>query len=200
MTHYRWLVYFYCELHSVYDADTCASMYAKLPECLDLIMSLQDTGFSARANAARRAARETCRDHLRQCANQSLECFPLFTWIERYMRDSTVSRTLSIPSFINYTALSDPVEEAFSATGDHMLATHLMYEPLLARGIRILRRTLPMCGVLLTQWTIVQYEHRGKGILPLQCFCRMQRHLQRQYCGSLRQLNLQHMLSSLVLS
>jgi hypothetical protein len=34
------------------------------------------------------------------------------------MRDSTVSRTLSIPSFINYTALSDPVEEAFSATGD----------------------------------------------------------------------------------
>jgi hypothetical protein len=61
MAHYHWLVYFYCELHSVYDADMCASMYAKLPERLDLIMSLQDTRFSARANAARRAARETCR-------------------------------------------------------------------------------------------------------------------------------------------
>ncbi|KAJ7743068.1 hypothetical protein B0H14DRAFT_2637503 [Mycena olivaceomarginata] len=36
----------------------------------------------------------------------------------------------------------------------------------------------------------------GKGILPLQCFCRMQRHLQRQYCGSLRQLNLKHMVNS----
>jgi hypothetical protein len=61
MAHYRWLLYFYCELHSIYDPDTCASMYAKLPECLDLIeMSLQDTGFSASANAARRAAREAC--------------------------------------------------------------------------------------------------------------------------------------------
>lgn len=61
MAHYRWLLYFYCELHSVYDADTCASMYAKLPECLDLIeMSLQDTGFSTSANVARRAARDAC--------------------------------------------------------------------------------------------------------------------------------------------
>jgi hypothetical protein len=34
------------------------------------------------------------------------------------MRDPTVSRALGIPSFVNYTALSDPVEEAFSATGD----------------------------------------------------------------------------------
>jgi hypothetical protein len=33
-------------------------------------------------------------------------------------------------------------------------------------------------------------EQGGKGILLLQCFCRMQRHLQRQYSSSLRQLNL----------
>ncbi|KAJ7358576.1 hypothetical protein DFH08DRAFT_802394 [Mycena albidolilacea] len=38
--------------------------------------------------------------------------------------------------------------------------------------------------------------HVGKGILLLQCFCCMQRHLQRQYCSSLRQLNLQHMVNS----
>jgi hypothetical protein len=61
MAHFRWLLYFYCELHSVYDAATCAAMYAKLPECLDLIeKSLQVTGFSENANAARRAALEAC--------------------------------------------------------------------------------------------------------------------------------------------
>ncbi|KAJ6502329.1 alpha/beta-hydrolase [Mycena sanguinolenta] len=153
MAHYRWLLYFYCELHNVYDADTCASMYAKLPNCLDLIeMSLQDLGFSNSANAARRAAREACNyiawggdthgvmvdDVRKTCFNQSMDCFPLFAWIERYMHDPEVSHALCIPSFINYTALSDAVEEAFSATGDHMLPTHLLYEPLLASGIRVL--------------------------------------------------------------
>ncbi|KAF7338107.1 SET domain-containing protein [Mycena venus] len=153
IAHYRWLLYYYCELHTVYDADTCASMYAKLPECLDLIaVSLQDTGFSDSANAARRAARGACsyiawggdthgvmiEDVRKKCDNQDLACFPLFSWIERYMRDPTVLHALGIPSFVNYAALSDPVEEAFSATGDHMLPTHLMYEPLLANGIRVL--------------------------------------------------------------
>jgi hypothetical protein len=36
----------------------------------------------------------------------------------------------------------------------------------------------------------------GKGILPQQCFCRMQRQRQRHYSGSLRQLHLRHMLNS----
>jgi hypothetical protein len=36
----------------------------------------------------------------------------------------------------------------------------------------------------------------GKGILPQQCFCRMERQRQRHYSGSLRQLNLRHMFNS----
>ncbi|KAJ7272005.1 Alpha/Beta hydrolase protein [Mycena haematopus] len=153
MAHYRWLLYFYCELHNVYDTDTCASMCAKLPDCLDLIeMSLQDTGFSDSANAARIAAREACsyiawggdthgvmvEDVRKTCYNQSLDCFPLFAWIERYMHDPRVSHALGIPFFVNYTALSDAVYEAFSVTGDQMLPAHLLYEPLLANGIRVL--------------------------------------------------------------
>ncbi|KAJ6525669.1 Alpha/Beta hydrolase protein [Mycena capillaripes] len=154
MAHYRWLLYFHCELHSVYDADTCAAMYAKLPECLDLIeISLQNTGFSDSANAARRAARQACHyiawggdthgvlvEDVRRSCNEpdTLLCFPLFPWIEKYLRDPAVLHMLGIPSFVNYTALGDPVEEAFSATGDHMIPTHLLYEPLLANGIRVL--------------------------------------------------------------
>ncbi|KAJ7444887.1 alpha/beta-hydrolase [Mycena latifolia] len=154
MSRYRWLLYFYCELHSVYDAATCAAMYAKLPECLDLIeLSLQDTGFSESANSARRVAQKACahiqwggdthgvlvEDVRRTCDKaDTLECFPLFKWLDRYFHDPTTTRALGIPHFVNFTALSDPVEEAFAATGDTLIPTHQLYEPLLADGIRVL--------------------------------------------------------------
>ncbi|KAJ7709684.1 Alpha/Beta hydrolase protein [Mycena rosella] len=154
MAHFRWLLYFYCELHSVYDAPTCAAMYAKLPACLDLIeLSLQDAGLSERASSARRAAREAClyiawggdthgvmvEDVRRRCDEEdTMECFPLFKWLEQYFRDPVTTRALGIPPFINFTALSGPVDEAFAATGDEMIPTHQLYEPLLTDGIRVL--------------------------------------------------------------
>ncbi|KAJ7724492.1 alpha/beta-hydrolase [Mycena maculata] len=154
IAHYRWLLFFRCELHSLYDAATCAAMYAKLPECLDLIsISLQDTGFSQSANKARRTAREFCYyiawggdthgvivEDIRRTCNETdtLRCFPHFEWIERYLRDSATMRSLGVPPFFNFTALSDTVEQAFFATGDVMLPAHLLYEPLLSKGIRVL--------------------------------------------------------------
>ncbi|KAJ6597106.1 alpha/beta-hydrolase [Mycena vulgaris] len=154
MAHYRWLLYFYCELHSVYDAATCATMYAELPACLDLIeLSLQDPGFSDSANSARRAARQACMhiqwdgdthgvlvEDLRRTCNKAdtLGCFPLFKWLERYFRDPTTVRALGIPDVVNFTTLSGPVDKVFSATGDMMIPTHQLYEPLLANGIRVL--------------------------------------------------------------
>ncbi|KAJ7156963.1 alpha/beta-hydrolase [Mycena crocata] len=154
VAHYRWLLYFYCELHSVYDETTCADMYAKLPECLDLVeLSLQYTGLGEAASNARRAARETCNyiawsgdthgvvveDVRRTCREEdSLDCFPYFSWLEWYLRDPATARALGIPSFVNYTALNFAVDEAFSATGDVIIPTHLLYEPLLANGMRVL--------------------------------------------------------------
>ncbi|KAJ7087821.1 Alpha/Beta hydrolase protein [Mycena epipterygia] len=154
IAHYVWLLYFHCELHSVYDAPTCATMYAKLPECLDLTeLSLQDVGFSESANSARRTAREACwyiawggdthgvvvEDVRRTCNEEdSLKCFPYFEWIERYMSDPATTRALGIPAFVNFTPLSDAVSQAFESTGDVMLPAHLLYEPLLTKGIRVL--------------------------------------------------------------
>ncbi|KAJ7775104.1 alpha/beta-hydrolase [Mycena metata] len=154
IAHYRWLLYFYCELHTVYDAETCTEMYAKLPECLDLIdASLQHTGFSDSANAARRAARESCsyiawggdthgvmveNVHTRCDEENTLDCLPHFKWLDWYFHDSAVLRELGIPPFVNFTALSDDVEAEFAKTGDVMIPTHQLYEPLLAKGIRVL--------------------------------------------------------------
>ncbi|KAJ7172259.1 alpha/beta-hydrolase [Mycena filopes] len=170
LAHYRWLLYFYCELHTVYDEETCAAMYRKLPECLDLIdTSLQYTGFSEAANAARRVARTNCNyiawggdthgvmiENVHTTCNETntLDCLPHFKWLDRYFHDPVVLGALSIPAFVNFTALSDVVEAEFAVTADvqvdpfnrfsflltprRMIPTHQLYEPLIAKGIRVL--------------------------------------------------------------
>ncbi|KAJ7286061.1 alpha/beta-hydrolase [Mycena rebaudengoi] len=156
IAHFQWVLYFYRELHTVYDAPTCAKMYALLPECLEgITLSLQDQTFSESANRARRAARAPC-DHIawggdthgvlvedvrRVCHTddpESLECFSHFAWLERYFHDPVTERALGIPHFVNYTVLNFAVDEAFSATGDRLLPSNLLYEQLLTDGIRVL--------------------------------------------------------------
>ncbi|KAF7342237.1 hypothetical protein MVEN_01811700 [Mycena venus] len=154
LSHYRWSLYHRCVVTDVYDNATCTKLYGILPACLEGIeASLQNTGMSSEAMAARRAAEELCFSISRggvkngtflfdmrlKCFHSNrLDCIPRLSWMDQFFRDVDTKNALGVPHSINFSALTPEVADGFDQTGDYLLPAHLLYEPLLSEGIRVL--------------------------------------------------------------
>ncbi|KZV74021.1 alpha/beta-hydrolase [Peniophora sp. CONT] len=149
MAFFRWVLYYRCELHSLYNATTCAELYSKLPECLDTIsMAFQDSTVHNR-----RLADETCsrlqvpgqngtlaENINRHCDTEGdiAKCYPTFNWIPNFLNSNETRKVLGVPNSLTFKSLNYDVTGEFVSYGDSMFPTHKLYEPLIADGIRVL--------------------------------------------------------------
>ncbi|KAJ7133505.1 Alpha/Beta hydrolase protein [Mycena epipterygia] len=154
LSHFRWSLHFRCVITHIYDEDTCKALYRALPACLERIeSSLQDTGMSDSAISTRLAAQDLCLaisrggdthgtfmyDIRRTCsAEKAVDCMPHFAWMDQFFRDAKTKEALGVPHFVNFTGLTSEVADEFDDIGDMLLPGHLLYEPLLSEGIRVL--------------------------------------------------------------
>ncbi|KAJ7490596.1 alpha/beta-hydrolase [Mycena latifolia] len=153
-SHFRWSLQYLCGMTHIYDEATCERLYRTLPECLDrLDASLQDTGMSEGAISTRIEAQDMCLaisrggdthgtfvyDIRRTCSsNNTIDCMPHFAWMNRFFRAVETADALGVPPSVNFTSLASEVATGFTETGDLLLPSHLLYEPLLSEGIRVL--------------------------------------------------------------
>ncbi|KAF8202766.1 Alpha/Beta hydrolase protein [Mycena galopus ATCC 62051] len=150
-SHFSWFLQTACHGRvSMYNASTCAEMYQILPRCLDSIRFAQQVpGWSVERRAA---AHETCwsirggdthgtvgEDVRKKCfAEDSLECLPpAFGGTRNFFDRPDVKEALGVGNH-NFTGISEEVFTEFAKRGDIMQSAYLLYEPLLAAGIRLL--------------------------------------------------------------
>ncbi|KAJ6452153.1 hypothetical protein DFH09DRAFT_1351752 [Mycena vulgaris] len=75
-----------------------------------------------------------------QCySTEPMGCLPKsFAWPEIFFRQSDIKDALGIPDHVNFSIVSDEVTQEFQKYGDIIQPAYLLYEPLLAAGIRLL--------------------------------------------------------------
>ncbi|KAJ7770966.1 alpha/beta-hydrolase [Mycena maculata] len=151
MSHFSWLLQMRCYNADMYNASTCAEMFEILPTCLDSIrFAQQASGWDV---ARRVAAQDTCQvleegdthgtvveDVRRKCySKEPMGCLPpSFNWTEDFFRSAPIKDALGIPDHVNFSAVSGDVGAEFQKYGDIIQPAYLLYEPLLAAGIRLL--------------------------------------------------------------
>ncbi|KAE9407384.1 alpha/beta-hydrolase [Gymnopus androsaceus JB14] len=152
LSHFRWLLQYRCVYHNVYNTTQCQEGYALLPSCLealDFVLQPENSTPKNRFEALELCepfneyATETPIEDIRlKCKPKepgpSPECYPQFIWITELFSQPEVKATLGVPQDVNYTTYSTDVARAFEAYGDLAFRHHLLYEPLLADGIRLL--------------------------------------------------------------
>jgi len=138
----------------VYNSTTCHELYSILPTCLESIRySYQHPFVENRIAAAakcfaiaegdtngtviediRRKVDKKCNDKDGDVAI----CHPEFAWVNKFFNNATTKQALGVPSQLNFTSLNMDVNKEFHEAGDLIQPHQLLYEPLLASGIRLL--------------------------------------------------------------
>ncbi|KAJ6587794.1 alpha/beta-hydrolase [Mycena sp. CBHHK59/15] len=150
-SYYRWMLHTRCYDVDMYNASTCAELFAVLPACLESIqLAQQGPGWSVEKHVA---AQKVCmllengdrhgtviEDVRKKCySTEPLACLPpSFGWSRNFFNRSDVRDALGIPEHVNFNILSDDVTTEFRAYGDKFQPAYLLYEPLLRDGIRLL--------------------------------------------------------------
>ncbi|KAJ7506650.1 alpha/beta-hydrolase [Mycena galericulata] len=151
-SHFTWLLQMRCyNVADMYNASTCAELFEVLPTCLDAIRYAQQA--PEWSSERRMVAQEVCHrletgdrhgtvteDVRKKCySKEPYGCLPpSFEWTGSFFQRADVRDTLGIPEHVNYTALSEEVSAEFQKYGDIIQPAYLLYEPLLAAGIRLL--------------------------------------------------------------
>ncbi|KAI0061082.1 alpha/beta-hydrolase [Artomyces pyxidatus] len=159
ITHFQWLLQYRCVETSVYNATTCAEMYAVLPACLETLQLAHDYPSTENNKKAFDLCFETMEgadthgtliedvrrksrlsEHCRKCemTDGIATCFPEIQWISNYFNSPATKAALGI-SHLNFTSMSAVVNQGFVDSGDIIQRHHLLYEPLLKDGIRLLQ-------------------------------------------------------------
>ncbi|KAF7314768.1 SET domain-containing protein [Mycena kentingensis (nom. inval.)] len=149
--HYSWNLHARCYLFDMYNSTTCAELFEILPRCLDAIQFAQQT--NVWVPERREAAWKVCEpldsgdthgtmveDVRKKCYSEhSIDCLaPSFFWMQDFFRRPDVKDKLGVPAYVNFTFVSDEVYGEFHKFGDKIQSAHLLYEPLLKAGIRLL--------------------------------------------------------------
>ncbi|KAJ6578012.1 alpha/beta-hydrolase [Mycena capillaripes] len=151
LSHFGWLLHTRCYLADIYNATTCAEMYALLPACLDSIrLAYEAPKWSVQRHAA---ANELCapldrgdthgtvlEDIRKKCYSADpMACLPAsFEGTGDFFHRSDIKDALGIPTHVNFTAFNPVVSADFKKYGDIIQPAYLLYGPLLAAGIRLL--------------------------------------------------------------
>ncbi|KAI0784641.1 alpha/beta-hydrolase [Abortiporus biennis] len=147
LSHWRWLLHQRCYNTNVYNATTCRNLYAQLPACLEGIQfAYENPSVSNRV-----AALDTCislefgerngtvlENVTKKCFGKSIDCVPELKWITAWINNTVTREMLDIPDHVKYESNSREVLEAFKSWGDLIQPNHLLYEPLLKSGARLL--------------------------------------------------------------
>ncbi|KAF7297879.1 SET domain-containing protein [Mycena chlorophos] len=151
-SHFRWMLYERCTLFdNMYNATTCAELAPVLPACLDAIEFAQQTKdwnperhnavFEICMPLAMGDTHGTVVEDTRQkCdAKDTMECLPpSFFAMQDFFRRADVKDALSVPAHVNFTFVSEAVNQEFVKYGDLVQSAYLLYTPLLKAGIRLL--------------------------------------------------------------
>ncbi|KAK0226488.1 alpha/beta-hydrolase [Armillaria fumosa] len=150
-SHYQWQLYYMCTVTDVYNATTCADLYAVLPSCLESIeMSIMSPTLENKRESMKLCEPigegdthgRVIEDVRRVCfptdPDDPLSCHPEFSWTTKVFNNSTTKSLLGVPDHVNYTSLSNDVHSDFEANADIWHRHYLLYEPLLQSGIRVL--------------------------------------------------------------
>ncbi|KAF8320087.1 alpha/beta-hydrolase [Clavulina sp. PMI_390] len=151
VSYYEWLLYHRCELHDVYNATTCSSLYKALPDCLSLL-DLSTTSIPSLENKI--AAFKACSrfreedthgtvivDIRRKCQDSEdpIDCsIPTRRGFMDFFTSNETKLALGVPLSLDWSLGRMSVAEAFAASGDIVRRRHTLYEPLLADGMRLL--------------------------------------------------------------
>ncbi|KAI0341788.1 alpha/beta-hydrolase [Trametopsis cervina] len=150
LSHYRWLLYFRCELHQLYNETTCKEMYSILPSALDSVeLAYQKPTLENRKAALLETTKLVSGDlhgHLVEdirviCIpppGDATACHPEFAWVDQFFARDSTRRGLGIPHGVNYTSFNAEVYHEFMRNADIIRPHARLYEPLLRDGIRIL--------------------------------------------------------------
>ncbi|KZV74989.1 alpha/beta-hydrolase [Peniophora sp. CONT] len=147
---FGWMLYYMCELHDVYNATTCASLYPLLPQCLDKLDYALDEATSTAES--RNDALEFCsglfdgdvhgavlQDIRKTCKEGDMGiCYPEFLWMNDFFRSNKTTEVLGVPQDVEWSSVNTDVFLRFVGYGDHIFNHFRLYEPLLTDGIRIL--------------------------------------------------------------
>ncbi|KAI0310771.1 Alpha/Beta hydrolase protein [Amylostereum chailletii] len=150
MSYFRWDLHYRCAITHIYNATTCAKMYALLPTCLEATQLAFDrpsleNRLAAGALCYKLNAGDThgvfLEDVRRNCVadgdDKIKNCFPAFAWVPEFMNDARTKEVLGIPSRLKFEAMASRVTREFHADGDQWHQHHKLYEPLLKDGIRL---------------------------------------------------------------
>ncbi|KAF8320085.1 alpha/beta-hydrolase [Clavulina sp. PMI_390] len=153
ISYFEWILYYRCELHEVYNSTTCSNLYRALPGCLS---ALDIATSSVPSIENKVAATKLCspldeadthgtvvEDIRRKCTPDSsgstLACaIPTGGWLADYLGSNETKSALGVPLDLDWTVWRKSVGDEFAAHGDIVRRGHLLYEPLLADGIRLL--------------------------------------------------------------
>ncbi|KAJ7777897.1 alpha/beta-hydrolase [Mycena maculata] len=151
-SYYGWMLQTRCyNVPDMYNASTCAELFELLPTCLDSIrLAQQGPEWKAERHAA---AHKTClriqdgdrhgtviEDVRKKCYDTGPKaCLPpSFGRADAFFNQATIKDALGIPERVNFAVLNEAVIDEFEKYGDKIQAAHLLYEPLLAAGIRLM--------------------------------------------------------------
>ncbi|KIJ53143.1 hypothetical protein M422DRAFT_242257 [Sphaerobolus stellatus SS14] len=151
ISHFRWLLYYRCDLHQVYNSTTCQELYGVLPKCLEAIQ----LAFETKVVPNKVAAIEMCHyalnsgnmhgtvleDIRKKCDAPDDDlggCYPIFTWAVDMFNSTVTKAQFGVPDDINYVPVSIDVFLHFASAGDMMNPHHLLFPPLLTDGVRLL--------------------------------------------------------------
>ncbi|KAE9391704.1 alpha/beta-hydrolase [Gymnopus androsaceus JB14] len=150
LTYFEWFLEYACHDVEFYNATTCDQFYSVLPSCLESIhLAFSNPSEKNRAMAtslcfsmtlgdshgkATHDIRVTCNE------NQSpIDCVPDFAWAIAFFNQKDIKNTLGIPDAVNFRVYTPEIERSFGLPETCVMHPfHLMYEPLLADGLRVL--------------------------------------------------------------
>ncbi|KAF5353251.1 hypothetical protein D9756_007776 [Leucocoprinus leucothites] len=99
-----------------------------------------------------------------------LVCYPEYGWADDLFNGPVGKRVLRVPDGVDFAGLGNPVGDEFIAAGDIIQPHHLLYEPLLKDGIRMLYLALWMVSGNLTINVLYMPSSRrsSRSVNPLQ--------------------------------
>ncbi|KZV78547.1 alpha/beta-hydrolase [Exidia glandulosa HHB12029] len=147
LSYYRWFLHQRCYNTDLYNSTTCTELYKVVPQCLEEVEFALENPLVPN----KLAALKTC-DVLREgdmhgraqenvkleCDGSVEDCLPMFTWISSFFNNATHKAALGVPEDLSFQSLSNDVYLDFRRSGDLLQPVHLLYEPLLEDGIRVL--------------------------------------------------------------
>ncbi|KAF9446918.1 alpha/beta-hydrolase [Macrolepiota fuliginosa MF-IS2] len=149
LAHYQWLLHYRCFLHQVHNTTTCQELTGYVGPCVEAIQLAFELPSVENSNTAQNICLGQLsagglngillEDIRKRCdSDDTFVCYPVYLWANDLFNGPEFKRVLRVPDGVDFAGLGNPVETEFFAAGDIVQPHHLLYEPLLQDGIRLL--------------------------------------------------------------